>query len=257
MVLDLEVELRRRADVAQHDGVLLAAVGHVVERRCWGSRGAWRLRRSSTSASSASRSLMRVAEGAHGGDRVRGVAAGLLDAAIVVAGALALGAHALDLGEQPAALLLDGEELVERRRGVAAAAASDRRTSSGLERTILTSSIVTPRGRVGRAHGIAPARPLARAPCYARRTISHAPPARAGAADAPEHPSFPLPPRSAGRGRPRRAVRDAAARGHRRGVVAGAGDLRRCGRLAGVPGRLPVAGDHRHLRVCARDGRVR
>ena len=89
-----------------------------------------------------------VAERAHGGDRLVGVAAGLLDGGDLVAGALALGAHGLDVGEQAAPLLLDREELVERRRrGGAPPLQSACGPRRGCERTIFTSSIVTPRGR--------------------------------------------------------------------------------------------------------------
>ena len=89
--------------------------------------------RASTASSSCSRSLMRVAQRAHGGDRLAGVAARLLDLGDLVRRRLALGAHRLDLGGQPAALGLDGEELVQR-LGAAAALerrAHDRRGSSG------------------------------------------------------------------------------------------------------------------------------
>jgi len=86
-----------------------------------------------------------VAQAAHLGDRRGGISAGLSDDGDLVAGALARRAHVLDVGQQPAAALLESEKLIQRRRGRwRPAAVAPRRTWSGLERTIFTSSIVTP-----------------------------------------------------------------------------------------------------------------
>ena len=116
MVARLEVELRRLADVAQHDGVFLAAVGHV------GERDVGDLQQHSLSCSRPRRARLElldlVAQLPHGGDLVGGVAAGPLDWRSR-RWPLAHGAPLLDLGGQPPALLFDGEELVERRRAAA------------------------------------------------------------------------------------------------------------------------------------------
>ena len=129
VVLGLEVEGRRLADAAQLDRVLLAAdrdvvhdeVGDVEEHLAHARLDGLELLLAC---------LDRVAERAHGGDRLAGVAARLLDRGDLVRGGLALGAHGLDLGGEPAALGLDGEELVER-LGAAAALRAPRARSRG------------------------------------------------------------------------------------------------------------------------------
>ena len=107
---------RPRADLAQYDRVFFAAVGHVVEGDV-GDVEQQRLEASFDCVELALALLDAVAELARGGHLGARVLAGLLLRADRLAGRLALGAHGLDLGHHAAALLLDGEELVERRRG--------------------------------------------------------------------------------------------------------------------------------------------
>ena len=70
VVLDLEVELARLTDVAQHDGVLFAAVGDVGERDV-GDLEEDRLEALLDAGELGLALLDRVAQRAHGGDRLR------------------------------------------------------------------------------------------------------------------------------------------------------------------------------------------
>ena len=121
MVLDVEVEGAWLADVAQHDRVLFAAVGDVRERDV-GELEEHRLEALLDAGKLGLALLDGVAQRAHGGDRLLGVAARLLDDGDLVARLLALGAHALDVGEDAPPLLFEAEEIVEDRRGAGAPA---------------------------------------------------------------------------------------------------------------------------------------
>ncbi len=138
----------RLADLAQHDGILLAAVRHVGERDV-GDLQEHRpeplldARRAAVSCSLMVSPRVRMAAIACSASPPA-----FLTTAISSLARLRCGAHALDLGEDPPALALRGRgtrrATTWRRHPAAAAPCGPPR---GCERTIFTSSIVSPRGR--------------------------------------------------------------------------------------------------------------
>ena len=113
VVAQLEGEARDLADLAQDLGVLVAVavgrpgsggLGIVSARAC---------RSSSSSPSSASSCLIRPPTSRIRGDRIGGVLACLLGGADRVGGLVALGAEALDLGQQLPPAQVELEQLVE------------------------------------------------------------------------------------------------------------------------------------------------